>query len=311
MILDPRILRFTLTLAGELHFGRAAAKLHVSQPGLSITIRNLERDLGVQLFHRTSRHVELTDAGRVFVDEARKLVAHSERVISIVRGTASDFAGPLKVGYPPSISLEWLCPLISRIRQDARLGTAVQFLSGEPVELENELAQGTIHAAFLTGPVANQKWGWSRLFRESFLAVMASGHALAGRNGLSASRLQGEPVIWLRQDLNPGLYQSFLSACSLQGYAPRIVQEVRTFHECLEFAREGPGITFLPASIERRDRYAGISFLELAQPFYLESALVFHRDHQFEKLKWLIRFIERDAGVVVSAAASRYSGADR
>ena len=85
MILNERILRLIVTLAEELHFGRAAATLHVSQSALSGTVKSLEDDLGVRLFSRTSRSVELTEAGRVFVAEAGRLITQNERVVALVR----------------------------------------------------------------------------------------------------------------------------------------------------------------------------------------------------------------------------------
>src|SRR6516225_9151263 len=102
MILNERVLKVVITLADELHFGNAAESLHVSQPALSGTIKNVEDHLGVRLFSRTSRSVNLTDAGKIFVTEARRLIREGERVVGLVRDTA-DVEGPLLVGYAPTI----------------------------------------------------------------------------------------------------------------------------------------------------------------------------------------------------------------
>jgi DNA-binding transcriptional LysR family regulator len=306
MILDERILRLVLTLAEELHFGRAAARLHVSQPTLSGAVKNVERDLGVQLFNRSSRRVELTDAGNTFVVEARRLVDQAERTVALVRGGGVDFAGPLRVGYSPDFNLKWFCSLISRTADDPHLATAVEFVSAEPVDVCHDLVKGTLHAGFLMGHVTDPELHCVPLFRERFAVALNSTHPLSNRTRLTFNQLQGEPAVWLRRDLNPSLYDSFLDVCSSHGYHPAIVQEVRTFYECVQFVREGLGITFLPSFLRGLGHYEGIVFGTLLKSLYVDAALVFRRDNRADAVKRFIRFVRHNVpehnGVVRSAA---------
>jgi DNA-binding transcriptional LysR family regulator len=248
MTLDPRTLQSVVALADELHFKRAAAKLYVSQPALSATLKNLERALGVQLFSRDSRHVELTAAGKVFADEARSLIAQGERLVKIVRGQASEVSGPLRAGYAPSINLHWISLLVARAREEI-VSTQVEFLSLEPVTLTDLLLNGELDAALLMGRPRHPELHTERLFVEPLSVVLPYDHPLVRRDGLAVQDLKDEPVIWLRRDLNPWLHESFLQECGVHGYHPNVAQEVTTFHECLHFARQGLGITFLPSSI--------------------------------------------------------------
>jgi DNA-binding transcriptional LysR family regulator len=107
--------------------------LHVSQLALSGTIRSNEGDLGVHLFRRTSRQVELTDAGEVFAAEARRLIAEGERAMTLIRNSSLEIAGPVRVAYPASIDLSGLCSLVSDVRKGARLANGFQLTSAEGV----------------------------------------------------------------------------------------------------------------------------------------------------------------------------------
>ena len=140
MFLNERILRVAVTLAEELHFGRAATKLHLSQPALSGTIKNLERELGVCLFKRTNRNVQLTAAGRVFVSEAQRLTDEAKAAMALVIRTSAESVGPLRVGYPASVNLRWLWSLIRNSRE--YFGSEIQFFGAEAVEIREAYLGG-------------------------------------------------------------------------------------------------------------------------------------------------------------------------
>jgi len=276
MVLDERILRRILTLAEEMHFGRAAAILHVSQPALSGTVKSLERDLGVRLFTRTSRKVELTDAGLIFVAEARRLVQESERAVALVRRSSRDALGPVRIGYAASIDPGWLGSLIAYLRAHALPGTPLEFISAEARDLHGELIKGTLHAAFLSGPSFDNNLPSIPLFREPFAAVLPSGHPLARSEPLHLHRLRGEPVVWLRRDLNRALHASFTGLCASHGYTPKIAQEVRTFYECVQFVQAGLGISFVPPAMNREWNRQHVAFRRLSEDaVYMEHTLVF------------------------------------
>jgi len=292
-ILNERILRLIVTLADELHFSRAAAALHVSQPALSGTIKNLERDLGVRLFKRTSRNVELTEAGHVLVAEAHRLLSESERAVALVRGSSSDILGPLQIGYPPSFNLPWLASLISSSRHDPSLNQDLNFISGNAVTLQEELVKRILQAAFISGSIYHPDLECVKLFKEDFHVVLPSRHPLAGRSSLRIDEVHTEPVMWLCRDVNPHLYDAFIKLCSSQGYRPNIVQEVRTFYECLQLARAGLGITFLPAFMRTGGSDDAVVFTPLANhSLYVEYNLAYLRSGPSHGVDRFVVFVQ-------------------
>src|SRR5882757_7551811 len=133
MDLEPRLLRYFLAVAEELHFGRAAARLYIAQPSLSNQIRKLERALGTELFARTSREVKLTAAGRALLEEAGPALAALEKAVERTRLTGAGITGTVRFGYPPPASLETLGTIVEAVEEDNPNMTVVasEFFSAE------------------------------------------------------------------------------------------------------------------------------------------------------------------------------------
>jgi DNA-binding transcriptional LysR family regulator len=279
-----------LTLAKELHFSRAAAKLYVSQPALSASVKSLERELGIQLFNRNTRQVELTAAGRVFIEGARDLVTHADRLVASARNSSREVSGLLRVAYAPSFNVAWMCSLISAINRNAKSPVRVAPVSAEPAGFGELLAKQGVQAVFSTGKIPDPRFSSETLFREEFVAVFYRNHPLADAD-LSYAGLSGEPVIF---DFEPWLHANFLNACAARGYQPVIRQEVNTFQECLHFVHESMGITFLPASIrlECRDD-AIVSAILPGGGLYIEPSLLYREDSPSAGLDYFARFMRK------------------
>jgi DNA-binding transcriptional LysR family regulator len=262
MTLDPRLLKIVVILAEELHFGRAAARLYLSQPSLSSRLKNLERDLGVELFKRSSRHVELTRSGSVFVEEARSLIMHSERVIAIVRGAALGIGGGLRVGYPPSINLHWLSSLMATMQRGSDQYLHADFVSHEPVALQELVLNGELHASFLLGRAAHPELNSMPLFREPLMAALPFNHKLASRGAVSMEEIHHESLVSLRRDFNPLLQKHFLEAFAALGFRARISREVTTFQECVALAGAGLGVALVPAWMRNDEAAAFVALTD-------------------------------------------------
>jgi DNA-binding transcriptional LysR family regulator len=292
MILNERIHRL-LILAEELHFRRAAHRLHVSQPALSDSLKSLEMELGARLFRRTSRNVELTDAGNILVSEARRLLKESQRTVVLVRECESDLVGPVRVGYSSAVNLKWLGALISNARKDGLHNGDFQFIACNASDLKEALEKRTLDAAFFAGNLRRcdqSTFQYVRLFRESVQAVLGKEHRLAHAISINISELQDEPVVWLRRDADPLLHSTFTQLCSSHGYRPKIVQETNSLYECLHFAREGIGITFLPSFMS--PAAAGAVFVGLAGALHLDYTLVHCRNIiKHHQLDHFVRFV--------------------
>lgn len=292
MIINERILRLIVTLSEELHFGRAAAALHLSQPALSGTLKSLERDLRVRIFHRTSRNVELTEAGRVLVAEARRLIQESERAVSLVRGCSPEVLGPLRIGYPATMNIHWMAALVAHARNGFP-APGVEFVSSEAAGLRDELAKRTLQAAFFAGAPRDPDFHSVKLFREDFCAVAASNRPLDRYAPLELFRLRDEPVVWLCREADPFLYDSFMDLCAVQGYRPMIAQQVRTFGECLQFAREGLGITFLPYSMMPARGDDSVKFISMAQgALHVQYTLAWIKSSGADRVDRFIKFAQ-------------------
>jgi LysR family transcriptional regulator, hca operon transcriptional activator len=209
MIFDTRLLRYVLAVADELHFGRAAAKLYVSQPALSEAIRAVERELGVELFNRSSRHVELTEAGKIFVAQARLLLEQAERSIELVRGTARAEAGILRLGYSPFINLDWLYALRTRILLRVGDQPMIEFISSQTAQQHEMLLRGQLQAGIVLAPLNDPALTVHVLFREPFFVAVARSHRFATSDEITLAQLSGEAVNSLSRQLNTAQYDQF------------------------------------------------------------------------------------------------------
>ncbi len=257
-MLDARILHF-LTLAEELHFGRAASRLCISQPALSGSIKNLEERLGVRLLDRSSRRVELTAAGALLAERSATLRDQANRTLALVRGETS--VGVLRVGYSPLVHLEWLGSAMS---STGELHIEVEWSSQHSSELTRMVLAGRLAAAIVVGHVLDTDMVVEPLLSEGGLLALPQRHAFAGRRRISPKELAADNVITLRADLNPGFHRQFLALCADSGWRPSMVQEVMTFEECLHFAAQGMGVCLAPPWAVSIFQNSRLVFAELA-----------------------------------------------
>jgi DNA-binding transcriptional LysR family regulator len=293
MILNDRILKLVLVLADELHFGRTSARLHLSQPALSGIVKALERDLGVCLFKRTSRSVQLTGAGHVLVLEAQHLLEETERAVALIRASSSEILGPIRIGYLSSVNLQWMATLILRARRADFPAPQFQFIGLEATALEEQLARRTLQAAILTGRRAYPDCESAGLFREDLIVAISPGHKLARHSRVHLDELAREPVTWLRRDVDPLLYDSLFLQLREQGYQPNIVHEAQTYFECLQFVGSGLGITLVPRSMKSAIRAGSVDFIRIAPPVaQIEYTFAHSRSVHSVDLDRLVTFVQ-------------------
>jgi len=204
---------------------------------------------------------------------------------------------------------------MNEVRKDRILSTAIQFVSSESNELHEGLTKATLQAAFLCGHVCDTALPELRrmeLFRDNLAVTFASGHALAGEPLPALDQLRDEPVVWLGREVNPTLYDSFLSSCSEQGYRPNIVQEASTFFECLAFVREGLGITYLPQFMKPRGHDETVLFVCLPEGMlHVEYTLVFYANSESHALHRFVKLVQdQTAPRLIGAAASSFKTND-
>lgn len=235
-----------LTVASELHFSRAARRLHVSQPALSQQIRSLEKTLGAALFDRSSRATELTPAGRVLLDAAPRVLFEAERAQSLVSQAADGAVGLLVVG-SVGTALASITPRILRAMRasfpDLQLEVSQQDTAAQITALaDGRLDVGLVRAAPATATVAVE-----HLVSEPLLAAVPGDHPLAERDEIEPEALAGEPFVLWPRPLGMAFFDIITSYCRDHGFSPRIVAEGADIETQLGLVAAGLGVSLQPA----------------------------------------------------------------
>ncbi|MBI8059851.1 LysR family transcriptional regulator [Pseudomonas aeruginosa] len=265
--MELRHLRYFIAVAEELHFGRAAERLGISQPPLSQQIQALEEEIGARLFERTNRRVELTDAGRLFLDESRQVLAQVDKAVLLARRAHLGELGELKIGFTSSAPFTSTIPssihAFRKAYPDVHLD--LQEMSSRQVLkalLEESLQVGVIRPLALPDAVH-----WVELFREPLVAVLRVDHPLAAgsEDGLAIAALAEEPFVFFPRSYGTGLYDQVIALTRQAGFSPRIAQEASEAMTIIGLVSAGLGVSILPASF-RRTRVDGVVYRTLSDP---------------------------------------------
>jgi DNA-binding transcriptional LysR family regulator len=224
---ELRHLRYFVAVADELNFSRAAQRLHMAQPPLSAAIRQLERELGVELFTRTSREVRLTDAGRAFLDGARRTLAEAERAAHEARRAGAGELGRVRIGYSWSVRFETL-PAIGRELRASHPGIDLLTQEMWNARIPDALANGTIDLAIALSPEVASGLELEQIRSERLVALLPAGHALASEPVLRLESLANEQFVLFPRQLAPRLHDAFMAIYRRAGFEPRLRSE--SFH---------------------------------------------------------------------------------
>jgi LysR family hydrogen peroxide-inducible transcriptional activator len=241
--MNLRDLRYLVTLAELLHFGRAAEACHVSQPTLSTQIRKLEEELGVALVERAPRHVMLTPAGLDIATRARRVLAEVEQMRETARRTSDPEAGSVRLGVFPTLGPYLLPHVVPRIR--ARFPRLELLLVEEKTEVVlHMLRDGKLDAAVLAMPL-HEDWLESEfLFEEPFLLAVPEGHPLSGHRDLRLSELSNQHLLLLEE--GHCLRDQALEVCSLAGAGEKDGFRATSLETLRQMVAAGVGVTLLP-----------------------------------------------------------------
>lgn len=248
--LELRHLRYFVAVAEELHFGRAAERLHLAQPPLSQQIRKLEEILGYPLFLRTSRAVKLTAAGEVFLERARRTLRNVREDLEEARSIGRGDEGSLRVGFIGSGMLTPLPQMLGRYRRQYPR-VQLQLSESYTASLALSLQRGMLDAGFLRDGGAIEGLRVEPLFSEPFVAVLPSTHRLAGRKVISAADLREEPFVFFAAMAGTLAYEKPVSLCEEHGYRPRVVQEAPQWLTILRLIGAGLGVSIAPACVRQ------------------------------------------------------------
>lgn len=262
--MELRHLRYFLSVAEELHFGRAAERVHIAQPPLSQQIKQLEKEINVQLFKRTKRKVELTEAGRVFQREAYAVLERLEKGILKARLADRGEAGWLGIGFLSSINYDVLPNVIRKFRnQYSNIELFLQEM--QDAEQNQALLEKRIHVGFTRFPITNKELNYETVLCENLVVALPSTHRFAKKKTLKFAELADEPFIIFSQN-NPPVYADYLiRLCAEAGFQPRVAQKVGEVQTALGLVAAEIGIILVPSSTQRLKR-DGVIYRELTDP---------------------------------------------
>jgi DNA-binding transcriptional LysR family regulator len=266
---DFRQLRYFIAVAEELSFTRAAQRLHLSQPPLSQQIQALEQDLGVRLLERDKRNVTLTAPGRLFLDQARQILAMADEARTQVAEAAAGFSGHLKLAYTVSVSFHPALPqTLLRLGQNApNVRVWLSEMYSEPQF--SAIRNGQIDVGFVRDVPTHEDDARALridvIDREPLVLALPSGHRLAGRQRVELSEVAGDPFVVQPRELAATLYDRLVRLAAKAGFHPVIRQHAQQINGLLALVAAGIGMALVPASMQVV-KLAGVSYVPLGDP---------------------------------------------
>jgi DNA-binding transcriptional LysR family regulator len=260
--MELRHLRYFVAVAEELHFRRAAERLHVVQPAVSQQLRKLEDELGVQLLERTPQSVSLTDAGAVMLDQAREILQRVEEAREAVC-RARDRANRLRVGYLPASLPVSVQVTLGRLAASVPNFNAA-LVPGAGLELVEAVEMGSLDVAIISLPAPIASLRVTPLGGQRPIAAVPIGHAHAVRSKIDLQRLVPERVVVLPRESDRAFYDAVLTSCRESGLAPTLMElEDSSIERALLAIATGAGVGLLPDSVADRYLPAGSRFIPL------------------------------------------------
>jgi DNA-binding transcriptional LysR family regulator len=248
--MDLRQLRYFVAVAEERHYGRAAQRLHMSQPPLSMQIKALERELGIKLLERTSRRVALTDAGRAFLERAKTILGAVEEAREVARGAEQGTQGRLEVGFISSATLSLLPPAI-RLFRERFGGVELELKELTSAQQVDALYEGGIRVGLVRLPLRAPGIRFESVLEERLVVALPSGHALEGLDRLSLEAIADLPLIFFTRQLIPGFHAQIVELFQRVGAFPKVAQHAVHLQTIVGLVASGVGIAILPSSAQR------------------------------------------------------------
>jgi DNA-binding transcriptional LysR family regulator len=272
-MLDIKPLRYFVTLAETRHFGRAAARLHLSQPPLSRQLAALESALGVRLLERNARMVALTPAGERFLADARAILAALEQAGRNAQAAARGEAGALSIGFTMYAAYS-VIPAYAKAFGAAYPGVTLGLREVVSHDLAAQVLDGRVDAAVVMAGGPHGDLSSRVVMREPLWVALSRDHPRArARRSLRIAQLAGEPFVMTSAEVAPSLRASIQAHCRQAGFEPAVRMEVQLQQTVLNMVDEGVGIALVPASM-RKMRLPGVAFRPLANAPLAELILL-------------------------------------
>jgi DNA-binding transcriptional LysR family regulator len=286
--MELRHIQRFIAVAEELHFGRAAQRLGISQPPLSQQIQALEAEIGAKLFERTKREVRLTKAGEAMLVEAYRLVDQGERVKRAARRASAGEIGRLTLGCVTSAFYQILPPILDRFRAKyPEVGLSLREV--DTADAVPDLQAGRLDFGFIRLDAVEEPLKMLPLRRDAFVAALPEKHALARRRKLALKDLAQEDFVIFARRVSPRFYDSIVNACLSAGFSPSIAHESTSILSQVGFVACGLAVALVPRSVKHL-HMPGVTFRELDQTIPLTDIALVWRSAPVSELAQ--RFID-------------------
>lgn len=257
-----RQLRYFATLADELHFGKAASRLGISQPSLTRQIQVLEKIVGAPLLERTQRAVSLTPAGMAFAERARVTLQHHERSLETARNVSTRPSESLAIGFECCAPFHDFSAVVKRFMARYPRTRLSSFVMSGPEQAE-AIARNRIDAGFLHPPAPEDPmFTFDRVGEERFVVALPSSHKLASRKRVPCALLAGEKFTLYPRSLAPGCYDAVQQICKAAGFMPNVVHESNEISVSLSLIPVSGAVTLFPECVRSR-RAPGVVFRDM------------------------------------------------
>jgi DNA-binding transcriptional LysR family regulator len=279
--MELRHLKYFIAVAEELSFRQAAERLHMEQPPLSRQIRQLEEELGVELFQRSKRGVSLTEAGKAFLDEARLTLVQAERSAQIAKQFNGAQQKKLTIGFSICAFDRLLSQMIQTFREQSP-DVAIKLKELHTASQIQALLTGDIDIGFVHLPIVDQPEILTKVvLHEPLVVALPQAHPLVSLPVIPPSLLADEPLIIFPRAVKPDFYDLIIALCQQAGFQPKIVQEATPPEVVVSLVEAGVGISLLAGGAANRHK-AGVVYRAIADSApYLDIAVAWHRGRSF------------------------------
>lgn len=305
--MELRHLRYFVAVSESLHFGEAASKLGIAQPSLSQQIRQLETELQTSLLRRTKRRVQLTEAGELFLEEARDILARTDRAAMIARRVGRADGGRIRVGIGYCMNERALVQAVSTFSTiHPKVRVELQ-TNAVPLQIA-ALRDQRIDVALVRYPVTESSLNSEVLVSEPLVVALPKTHRFAGRQSVLLSALAHEPFVLTARELVPVYHDIVLKTCREAGFAPNAPHETDLLHILLGLVAAGCGVALVPAFTQKeRPRRVTFASMRPASPM-LQTVVAWRRDNTSAMLTEFVSILRRallPAGQRVAARLSK------
>ncbi len=248
--MELRHLRYFLALAEELHFGRAAERLGLSQPPLSVAIQQLEGEVGAPLFLRSSRGVRLTAAGQAFIPAARAVLERAAQALAEARDVAGGEAGSLRIGFAGTMLYRGLPRMLQRFQAEhPRLKIALRELSSSEQLLD--LSHERLDAGFVHTTQVPAEFSQILVSSQPFVACVPATHPLARRRSIPLEALADQPFALVARLVSPDYHSRILALCGAAGFTPDPMHELHHWLSVVSLVGQGLAVALVPAAMQQ------------------------------------------------------------